>query len=64
MDSGENRRSPRREARKRDEDIEFLSKLSSASREELLQMRRNHVTAPEWKILAIDRAIHRRGIRA
>lgn len=53
--------SRRTEEAGRQKDLEFLTKLRSATREELLSMLANHShkSAPEWKVVAIKRALSR-----
>lgn len=43
------------------EDLEFIEKLKTASMNELLIMKLNLSSgAPEWQIIAVDRAINKR----
>lgn len=51
-----------RESRKRCADMDFLEKVRAASAEELAQMMRAHRSSstPEWKRVAIRRALVRR----
>lgn len=55
------RPSYRTEQRRREKDLAFLERVRAASLEELAQMRREHAgkSAPQWKVIAIERAIAR-----
>lgn len=51
------RPSHRRVMKRRAEDIAFLERVMSATRDELWQMADEHRRAPQWKRIAIQRRI-------
>lgn len=53
------RRHQRANAGARHDDLRFLARLRSATLAELEQMLRDHRKAPEWKRVAIQRALRR-----
>ena len=48
------------EDRKRDSDLEFLQRCKDSDLDTLLKMLRDHTGGPEWKVVAIKRAIKKR----
>lgn len=53
----------RQRQRRRESDLAFLERLRGATVDELEQLEREHMTGPEWRRVAVERAIKRQGAR-
>lgn len=49
--------------RRRQRDIAFLERVRAAEVDELEQLKREYMTGPDWRRVAVERALARRGAR-